>query len=424
MGIFSFFSSKKEEKKPEIKVQPEPQFEGYRYPTVSASDWKELLEYADKNIPVYVLGGDCSGKKVVLVSKPSDTPTVKLLDDRIYSVVIVDRITIGVIEYKILLETATKEEEKEFIEDWKRRKATAEQEKAEFKKHEGEEGYEPHRFMRSIMSIPKPQTKPTPKQEVKQTQTSKPTLQSKPSQLSGKQKGQQKEKQPQQQIVYKPTVTNVHPTKEGQRNHKQTEQQKGQQSKAQSEQQKPEDHSVKEFHFNDQVPEADTLVFKLNKLISTLPEYDFYNGDHDKEVSEDLPSVKEIAKLKNTVDATMRQAYRAEQACDWRNAAKQYNSLVRLRCWDPKPYIRLIEVYKKSKVQSDIIHKLESLTINFFRKRSEKMKSDVLLLADKYDSRIYAEKCINEGKSITYYDGLFDLYNPYNEIEELLLNLT
>lgn len=34
MGIFSLFSSKKEEKKPENKVQPEPQFEGYRYPTL------------------------------------------------------------------------------------------------------------------------------------------------------------------------------------------------------------------------------------------------------------------------------------------------------------------------------------------------------------------------------------------------------
>lgn len=386
MGLFSLFCSKKEKKKPESKVQSEPKFEGYRYPIVSASDWKELLEYADKNIPVYVIGGDCSGKKVVLVSKPSDTPTVKLLDDRIYSIVTVDRITVGIIEYKILLGTATKEEEKEFIEDWKRRKAAAEQEKAEFKKHEGEEGYEPHRFMRSIMSTPKPQPKPAQKQEVKQTQTSKPTLQSKPSQQSGRQEGRQ--------------------------------------SKVQPEQQNPEDHSVKEFHFNDSVPEADTLLFKLNKLITTLPEYDFYNGDNDKEVSEDLPSVKGIVKLKNAIDSTMRQAYRAEQSGDWRFAAKQYDTLVRLRYWDSKPYIRLIEVYKKSHVKSDYIHKLESLTVNFFRKRKETMKSDVLHLADKYDSRIYAEKCINEGKAITYYDGLFDLYNPYNEIEELLQNLT
>lgn len=121
----------------------------------------------------------------------------KLLDDRIYSVVTVDRITVGIIENKILLGTATKEEEKKFLEDWKRRKATAEQEKAEFKKHEGEEDYEPHRFMRTIMST----SKLVPKQEVKQTQTSKTTLRSKPSQQSGKQKEQQKEQQPQQQTI-------------------------------------------------------------------------------------------------------------------------------------------------------------------------------------------------------------------------------
>lgn len=37
MGLFSLFSKKKEEKKPENKVQQEPQFEGYHYPIVDAS---------------------------------------------------------------------------------------------------------------------------------------------------------------------------------------------------------------------------------------------------------------------------------------------------------------------------------------------------------------------------------------------------
>ena len=51
------------------------------------------------------------------------------------------------------------------------------------------------------------------------------------------------------------------------------------------------------------------------------------------------------------------------------------------------------------------------------------MKTELLRLADKYDSTIYAEKCINEGKCVTYYDGIYDIYNPYPVVEEVLLNI-
>ena len=395
MGIFSFFSNKKEEKKTENKVQHELQFEGYRYPTVSASDWEELLEYADKNIPVYVLGGDCSGKKVVLVSKPSDTPTVKLLDDRIYSIVTVDRITVGIIENKILLGTATKEEEKEFLEDWKRRKATAEQEKAEFKKHEDEEGYEPHRFMRSIMSTPKQQPKPAPKQEVKQTQQSKQSQ--KPT--AAKPQKPTQEKKPDWNF------------KEAYAAYK--EEHKGESKEI----------PVKKPNFDAQIPEKETFVFQLEQQKAALPEFDFYNGDNDNTVTENHPAVQVIRKLQSQADSIMKQAYQAEQDCNWERAAALYEELVIKRYWDPKPYENLLQVYKKSGLRTDTLRKLQGLTINFFQQRREKMTKDLLQLADKYDARIFVDKCINEGRTIAYYDGIFDLYNPYKVVDEMLLNL-
>lgn len=426
MGIFSFFSSKKEEKKPEEKkvVKEEQPSPGPVY-ICGPEDIEMLRRYADKDVPLCMAGGDFSGKKVFVVSKPTDI-TERDYQGRSCPVVTADRLSMGTFQTVTFIDDGTKELLCEVRAITKRRKDNAEAEKAWFNEHQYEPEFAPNRYVCPERFAKEIQGDPIglDKLRAKSKAQSEQQKDKQTNQQSGKQKEQQKEQQPQLQPIQKPPVTNAHPSKEGQQNRKQTEQQKGQQNKVLSEQQKPENHSIKEFHFNDTVSEADTLVFKLNKLISTLPEYDFYNGDHDKEVSEDLPSVKEIAKLKNDIDITMRQAYRAEQACDWRNAAKQYDTLVRLRYWDPKPYIKLIEVYKKSKVQSDYIHKLESLTVNFFRKRREKMKSDVLLLADKYDSRIYAEKCINEGKTITYYDGLFDLYNPYNEIEELLLNLT
>lgn len=311
-------------------------------------DIEMLRGYADKDVPLCMAGGDFSGKKVFVVSKPTNI-TERDYQGRSCSVVTADRLSMDTFQTVTFIDDGTKELLCEVRAITKRRKDNAEAEKAWFKEHQHDPEFAPNRYVCPERFAKEIQGDPIGLDKLRTKSKAQPAQQNgkKPSQQSGKQEGQQKEKQPQQQIVYKPTVTNVHPTKEGQRNHKQTEQQKGQQSKAQSEQQKPEDHSVKEFHFNDQVPEAETLVFKLNKLISALPEYDFYNGDNDKEVSEDLPSVKEIAKLKNDVDITMRQAYRAEQACDWRNAAKQYDTLVRLRCWDPIPYIRLIEVYKK-----------------------------------------------------------------------------
>lgn len=108
---------------------------------------------------------------------------------------------------------------------------------------------------------------------------------------------------------------------------------------------------------------------------------------------------------------------------NWAQAAICYEHLVVRRYWNPQPYTKLLTLYSKASLHASVKQKMQSLTINFFRDRREKMKAELLRLADKYDSTIYAEKCINEGECVTYYDGIYDIYNPYPVVEEVLMNI-
>jgi hypothetical protein len=40
-----------------------------------------------------------------------------------------------------------------------------------------------------------------------------------------------------------------------------------------------------------------------------------------------------------------------------------------------------------------------------------------LHLADKYKSRAYAEAKINQGKTVAYFDGFFEIYMPFPDID-------
>ena len=108
---------------------------------------------------------------------------------------------------------------------------------------------------------------------------------------------------------------------------------------------------------------------------------------------------------------------------NWAQAAKCYEHLVVRRYWNPQPYTKLLTLYSKASLHASVNQMMQSLIVNFFRDRREKMKAELLRLADKYDSTIYAEKCINEGECVTYYDGIYDIYNPYPVVEEVLMNI-
>ena len=182
-------------------------------------------------------------------------------------------------------------------------------------------------------------------------------------------------------------------------------------------------NNVKEAHFDMEVSEEETYLYKLNELIASLPEFDFYNGDNDKDVSEDNPAVIAIRALQKETDEIMAHGEIFEADKNWAQAAKCYEHLVVRRYWNPQPYTKLLALYSKASLHASVKQKMQSLIVNFFRDRREKMKTELLRLADKYDSTIYAEKCINEGECVTYYDGIYDIYNPYPVVEEVLMNI-
>ena len=47
----------------------------------------------------------------------------------------------------------------------------------------------------------------------------------------------------------------------------------------------------------------------------------------------------------------------------------------------------------------------------------KKQKQELLRLADKYKSRAYAEAKINQGKTVAYFDGFFEIYMPFPDID-------
>lgn len=222
MGIFSFFSSKKEEKKPEVKKEVKEEQPSVETVYICGpNDYEMLRRYADKDVPVQMIGSDFSGKKVFVVSNPTDI-TEKTYQGLRCPVVTADRLSMGTYQTVTFIDDCTKELLREVRAITKRRKDNAEAEKAWFEEHQYEPEFAPNRYVCPERFAKEIQGDPIglDKLRAKSKALSEQQKNKQPSQQSGKQKGQQKEQQPQQQTVHKPTVTNAHPSKEGQQNRK------------------------------------------------------------------------------------------------------------------------------------------------------------------------------------------------------------
>ena len=88
----------------------------------------------------------------------------------------------------------------------------------------------------------------------------------------------------------------------------------------------------------------------------------------------------------------------------------------------PSPYDRLIKIYSKAKLHEEEIRILK-IGIEHFKQLREKRLAYVMHLAHKYHAVEFAQERINNGKKITYYNGLFELYNPFPIVEKWELRL-
>lgn len=177
-----------------------------------------------------------------------------------------------------------------------------------------------------------------------------------------------------------------------------------------------EDKLPKQANLHRNITTKDTLANRYKSLIAQLPEFDFYTSGNDTLFSEDAPVCRQIEDIISHIENELRKAKVAEKSKDYITASNIYEVLIANSYWKPEPYNRLLYIYDKAGLTSGV-KELLVLAISFFENQQKKQKQELLRLADKYKSRAYAEAKINQGKTVAYFDGFFEIYMPFPDID-------
>lgn len=160
----------------------------------------------------------------------------------------------------------------------------------------------------------------------------------------------------------------------------------------------------------------------LEVRILEVPEFDFYfereanPQKYEHEFGEIGQILKPIFEVREHFKSIETEAQTAEDMGEQEQAARLYEQMVAEKYYMPSPYDRLIKIYSKAKLHDEEIRILK-VGIAHFKQLREKRKAYVLHLAQKYDAVDFANERIISGKKITYYDGAFELYNPFPIVE-------
>ena len=177
-----------------------------------------------------------------------------------------------------------------------------------------------------------------------------------------------------------------------------------------------EDKLPKQANLHRNITTKDTLANRYKRLIAQLPEFDFYTSGNDTLFSEDAPMCHQIEYIISHIENELRKAKIAEKSKDYITATNIYEELIANGYWKPEPYNRLLYIYDKAGLTNGV-KELLVLAISFFENQQKKQKQELLRLADKYKSRAYAEAKINQGKTVAYFDGFFEIYTPFPDID-------
>ena len=177
-----------------------------------------------------------------------------------------------------------------------------------------------------------------------------------------------------------------------------------------------EDKLPKQANLHRNITTKDTLANRYKSLIAQLPEFDFYTSGNDALFSEDAPMCHQIEYIISHIENELRKAKIDAKSKDYITATYIYEELIANVYWKPEPYNRLLYIYDKAGLTNDV-RELLVLAISFFENLQKKKKQELLRLADKYKSRAYAEAKINQGKTVAYFDGFFEIYTPFPDID-------
>ncbi len=153
-----------------------------------------------------------------------------------------------------------------------------------------------------------------------------------------------------------------------------------------------------------------------NKILE-LPEFDFYFNDslsNAYKINND--TLKPIWEIQSYFKKMINAAEIAESKKDYINAADIYEQIIGEKYWMPTPYERLVKIYAKAKMYHDEIRVLK-YGIEHFEKLRERRLEYVKRLAVKYNAVNFLNERLNSGGKITYFSGVFELYNPFTIVE-------
>ena len=177
-----------------------------------------------------------------------------------------------------------------------------------------------------------------------------------------------------------------------------------------------EDKLPKQANFRRNIEDKATLSSRYKSLKAQLPEFDFYTSGNDALFSEDNPICSQIEAIISQTENELHKAKTAEKRKDYITATNIYEELIANGYWKPEPYNRLLCIYDKAGL-TDGVKDLLVHAIDFFEKLQMEMEHELLRLANKYKSCAYAEAKINQGKTVVYFDGFFEIYMPFPDID-------
>ena len=153
---------------------------------------------------------------------------------------------------------------------------------------------------------------------------------------------------------------------------------------------------------------------QFEEIILNIPEFNFYTTTPDYEQGDSSfkpmwETLRYFKELRDLADIEVSKK-------NLKVAAEILETIVYENYWMPAPYDKLISIYSRSKLYSDEIRILEH-AIKHFSELKQRRLSYVTKLAEKYGATDFLNKRLSSGGKISYYAGIFELYNPFPIIE-------
>lgn len=157
-----------------------------------------------------------------------------------------------------------------------------------------------------------------------------------------------------------------------------------------------------------------TLGERYDEYCASLPPFDFYEGDNEDKIPADADM--EISDYLNRLADTLAYCRDVAKKQGFVAAEQYYLFLIGHHPWEPDAYDELLELYRNNG-KNDAFEALRLYSIDHFSKRRERMERQLTALAEQQGVKEMATEAIRKGEKVSYFRGLFTLYDPFPCIE-------